>query len=109
MIMLEYTVDKDETVRTVHFTLTAGTTPLEHRPYDWPESHREPRYFHPTGGHLKIVAGERTSITVTGPWILKGGRLSENKPMVARWTAKRISDAPEWVRDLWTRAGQVYR
>lgn len=107
--MLEYIVNKDETVRTVEFTLTAGTTPLEHRPYDWPEVHREPRYFNPQSGYLTIVAGERTSITVSGPWILKGGRLSENTQLVARWSAKRISDAPEWVRDLWTRAGQVYR
>jgi hypothetical protein len=51
----------------------------------------------------------RTSITIAGPQILKGGKLSESIRLKARWSAKNITDAPSWVQDVWAQAGQVYR
>ena len=103
-----FKIVKNETTRVVEFEELTQTTPLEHRPYDWPESHNT-RYFHPERGTLTLVAGERTSIVFYGPQILKGGRLSESIGLRARWSAKHISEAPAWVQDVWAQAGQVYR
>lgn len=106
--MRNFKITEDQTTRVVRFEELTQTTPLEHRPYDWPESHNT-RYFHPEHGALTLVDGVRTSITIAGPQILKGGNLSESIRLKARWSAKNISEAPAWVQDVWAQAGQVYR
>jgi hypothetical protein len=105
--MRNFKITEDRTTRVVRFEELTGTTPLTHQPYDWAEP--KERAFHPEHGALTLVDGVRTSITIAGPQILKGGKLSESIRLKARWSAKNITNAPSWVQDVWAQAGQVYR
>lgn len=96
-------VKEDVTSRVVIFTIK-DADPLLHRPYGWPEP-RE-RHFIADTAVIKIRDGEKLSITLTGPMVLKGGELSETTRCKAHWSWRemdeRHTDAPPaWVLGIW--------
>lgn len=102
---MEYAISKQITTVVIEFSVTEAD-PLEERKYDMPGSgRRAPRYFDPREGHLKIINGERVSLSLHGPRILKGGKLSEYERLPSTWSKRSIGQAPEWVQRIWREAG----
>lgn len=102
---MEYAIIEQTTVLTIRFGV-AGAEPLASRKYDFTETHgKVPRTFDPREGVLKIVGGERTSITFYGPRLLKSGKTSDMEHLVSTWSRRSISEAPEWVQRIWQEAG----
>lgn len=96
-------VSSDTTSRVVIFKLSEAD-PLLHRPYGWRES--QERHFVADTAVVKIQDGQKLSIMLAGPMILKGGKLSENTRCKATWSWRemdeRHTDAPPaWVLGIW--------
>lgn len=104
---MKTTVTEDVTSRVITFKLE-DADPLLHRPYGWAE--RKDRFFQPDRAVIKIQDKQRLSIELFGPQILKGGQLSENTRLKARWSrremdARHTAAPPAWVLEIWNQAG----
>jgi hypothetical protein len=102
---MEYAIIEQTTTLVIRFGVT-DAEPLESRKYDIPETYgKVRRVFDPREGHLKILNGERVSITFYGPRLLKGGRASDLERLTATWSRRTLAEAPEWIQRIWREAG----
>lgn len=100
---MEYEIEQESTRRTVHFKIT-GTELLNYRPYGWDEP-RE-RLFQPVRAVVVVLDAERRTITLHGPALLKGGRLSDITNLSAEWRRQEMDSRytaapPAWVLKIW--------
>lgn len=104
---MKATVSSDITSRVIIFKIEEADAPMAHRPYGWDES--KERHFLPDQVVIKIQDKQRLSVQVTGPQVLKGGKLSELTRLKAYWNHREMdrrhtAAPPEWVMKLWDEA-----
>lgn len=97
----------DTYVRTINIAITDAQT-MNDDSATW---RSRPRPFYAERMEIKIRSGVVDTVTVSGPLVLAGGKLSKNTVDRITWrtdTAFRnsLNQAPEWVRTITTRALQ---
>jgi hypothetical protein len=106
---MKFEISGERTTRTVYFNLK-DAPPTLHRPYNWVED--KERCFQPEHAVIKVVDGEKLSITVAGPMILKGGNLSDSQRGKSHYgwremDPRHTDTAPPWMHELWSQVSSA--